>query len=286
VLSAAYLRVLNPRWAAPAGLVLVFLGPVTSTRASYVFAPLALAALAALLWIAARQYRDKAVLTLATALAVLVLPVMFVATGALYPGANKPVSSLDSVLQYLGSQDDPESTTVLPGRGKQLTLALELSVAEGPDITLLGRGMGATRFKSESLLSRTGATTDPITREEQRTNGVWVPRAITETGFLGLLAFGGLLAYLVVVAWRNRSLLRSRTWDGVAILALPAIAALTLIGAFFNTILAIQPYATLFWSLLGVAIAIDAERTAAQGIETRSTTGSSVARGTSTAGIG
>lgn len=306
VLAAGFVWLLRLRWAVAAALVLIFLTVLTSTRAGYLFAPVGLGAIAIALWLAGRREAVRANVRLLTLLAVLILPVLVITQGALYPGANTPVTSFDSLTSYLkGSLDESAYTarpggagsgggarigsraeagggggargkgrpgvqgvrgspcwrkTCLPGRGRQLSLALELSVEDSVDVALLGRGIGASRFKDQSLLSPTGATADPISREEQRTNGVWVPRVITETGFLGLLAFGSLIAYMIALAWRNRLQLRSSTWDGAVILALPGIAALTLASAFYNTVLAIQPYATLFWPLLGVAIAIDAER--------------------------
>ncbi len=125
---------------------------------------------------------------------------------------------------------------------------------------MLGNGVGSTRFKEQSILADTGTTTDPITRDEQHVNGIWFPRVLTETGFLGAIAFAILIVFLCLLAWRNRGEIAARTSDGALVLALPGIAGLTLLGAFFNTVLAIQPYASIFWPLLGLAIAIDAER--------------------------
>ena len=151
-------------------------------------------------------------------------------------------------------------TTILPGRSAQIDLAFELTTEEDAATAVLGNGVGSTRFKEQSLLDDTGTTTDPITRDEQQVNGIWFPRVLTETGFLGALAFALLIAYMCILSWRNRAAIAARTGDGALILALPGIAGLTLLGAFFNTVLAIQPYASIFWPLLGLAIAIDYER--------------------------
>ncbi len=277
LLSAGYLGTLGLRWALPAAAALCFLMVLTNTRAGYIFILVGLGATAVALWLAVRAFIDRPSIRAAILTPVLLIPLLFVATDGLYPGTNSTVTSFSELWEYVNqretategvfgeeifgaedSRSESEPTTSLPSRGKQLTLAVELTVQDGPDRTLLGEGMGATRFKNQGLLSRTGPTTDAVTREEQLTNSVWLPRVITETGFIGVVAFFGLLAYLVALTVRNRALLRSPSWDGAVMLALPGIAALTLVSALFNTALAIQPYATLFWSLLGIAIAIDA----------------------------
>lgn len=291
--SAGYVGWLRRPLAIAGGLVAVSIALLTSTRASYVFVPATLLTLAASVWIVRIRGRSLPIRPLvAAALPVILLPILFFGTAALYPGANDSLNTVGGVSASLfegdqqlagastggGSQANggsPEADTsannpppqqqqrpltVLPGRARQLTLALELSVDEGPDVTLLGRGIGSTRFKNQGLLSATGQTSDLVTRPEQKTNSVWIARTISETGYLGLLGFFGLLAYMVVLFWRNIDLLSKRDADAAILLALPAVAALTLVSATYNTILAIQSYATLFWALLGVAIAIDAGR--------------------------
>jgi hypothetical protein len=157
-----------------------------------------------------------------------------------------------------------EAHTQLPGRLQQLKVALRLSVRNGPLVSLLGRGIGDTRFKGNSVTSSTPFSTEPLTRADQRTNGVWVPRILSETGFLGVLAFCGLQLYLLVLWWRNRQAEIMRRWDAAVVYALPGVAAITFLGGFYTTILVSQPYATLIWGFLGVAIAIDAERRSLQ----------------------
>lgn len=294
LLGAAYLGVGRSVWLPVGAVSLVLLAVLTSTRAGYVWTPLALAAVAATLWLVARRHVDTRTLVLATAIALISLPVMYVATGALYPGSNVVVRSVSDVGKALVSPEGnvktkgevrPEADTnkklarkarragdqadsagavngtgsrYLPGRARQLELAFDISTSGGFDRALLGRGIGTTRFKSEGVLHpTTGEPAATIDRRTQKTNGVWVPRILTETGFLGVTAFAILIAYLVAVTWRNRNLLRSPSWDGAVILALPGVAALTLVSGFFNTVLAVQPYATLFWPLLGIAVAID-----------------------------
>ena len=270
LISAGYVRAIERRWAYVLGVALIALGALTSTRTSYVFVPVALGAIALLMWLGARDETDRSTRWLAVGLPVVLLATLVGLTGLLYPGANSPFSSrkqIEATAASTGVQstqpDAPpvRTTTILPGRTTQLDLALELSTNDGVKTALVGRGIGATRFKSQAILDNTGTTTDRLTREEQQVNGIWVPRVIAETGFLGALAFFGLLLYMVLLSWRNRELIgRSASFDAAIMLVLPGIAALTLLSGFFNTVLAIQPYASVFWPLLGFAIAIDAER--------------------------
>jgi hypothetical protein len=295
VIAAGCSGVLGRRTAIGGAVALLSLAVLTSTRASYVLVPGVLLVLAASVWLAGRSVGGSRLPAPALAVAaILSMPALILATGALYPGSNTGIDSISGLVTSLDEGDQqlaavkpltpsashtsasgthgthgshsgtkptkpvpPPQLTTLPGRGKQLTLALDLSDDKGVVTALLGRGIGSTRFKDDSVLSDRGETTDPITRPEQNTNGTWLARTITETGYLGLLAFLGLLAYLVVLFWRNRNLLGEPSWDAAVILALPAIAALTLGSAAYNTILAIQPFATIFWALLGIAIAID-----------------------------
>jgi hypothetical protein len=292
VVAGGCTGVIGKRLATGGGIALISLAVLTSTRASYVLVPGVLLVLAVSIWVAGRAGRPSGLPAWSVAIAaVLSMPILILATGALYPGSNTGINSISGLVTSLDEGDQqlasvppppprpaptghgatggdthgtkpatpepPPEPTRLPGRGKQLTLALDLSDDEGIDTALLGRGIGSTRFKDDSVLSTRGTSTDPITRPEQNTNGTWLARTITETGYLGLLAFLGLLGYLVALFWRNRALQAEPSWDAAVILALPAIAALTLGSAAYNTILAIQPYATVFWALLGVAIAID-----------------------------
>ena len=269
LLACAYLEVVPARPAMVVALLFVSVGALSSTRASYAFAPLALGCLAAALWLTVSKSRPKPVLVLAAVLPFLVVPVLVGITQGLYPGANAPIESVEDLARNLesnqatdrGESADPE--VALPGRGKQLTIAVDLATGGGVDDAFVGRGIGITRIK-EAGLTGTGEVTSQLTREEQQTNATWIPRTLIETGFLGLLAFAGLLAYMVLLFWRNRDLAETRSLDGAMILAVPGIAALTFAGGFFNTILVVQPYATLFWALLGVALAIDAERSSAR----------------------
>jgi hypothetical protein len=281
VIAAAYLRVVSPAWGLAVGLVLISFGVLTSTRAVYAFALLALGGIALAMWVVARGSVSRRWLATATVLVVVVPLALVGGIAALYPGANAPFTNFGAFLENLvaapgaaqvevevgGDGEGQEEelahkprATVLPGRGRQFTTAFDLTTAGGIDVWLLGRGIGVTRFKSQGVLDETGRSFDSITREEQLTNGTWLSRTLTETGFLGFFAFLGLLVYLLLLTWRNRDLIAERTWDSAVILALPGVAALTVIGAFFNTILAIQPYATLFWPLVGIAIAIDVGR--------------------------
>ncbi len=298
VTAAGCTGAIGRRAAIGGGTALISLAVLTSTRASYILVPGVLLVLALSIWVASRGGRPPRLPAWALAVAAVAsMPALILATGALYPGSNTGIDSVDGLIASLDEGDQqlvatpPAPTepppgqgseepappaepapatpgpdpTRLPGRGKQLTLALDLSDDAGVANALLGRGIGSTRFKDDSVLGDRGTSTDPITRPEQNTNGTWLARTITETGYLGLLAFLGLLGYLVALCWRNRNLLGEPSWDAAVILALPAIAALTLGSAAYNTILAIQPYATVFWALLGIAIAVDLRTSPSRG---------------------
>ena len=225
-ISAGYLEVISRRTAYGLGFAFLLIGALTSTRSAYVFDPVALAAIALLLWLAARTIVDRNTRRLATALPVLVLVVLIPVTGLLYPGANDPFESREAVQATVATGDsggEEQSsdgsvyvapTTILPGRSAQLELAFELTTEEDAATAVLGNGVGSTRFKEQSLLDDTGTTTDPITRDEQQVNGIWFPRVLTETGILGAIAFALLIVFICVLAWRNRAAIAARTGDG------------------------------------------------------------------------
>ena len=76
---------------------MLLLGALTSTRSAYVFDPVALAAIALLLWLAARTIVDRNTRRLATRSRSSVLVVLIPVTGLLYPGANYPFESREAV---------------------------------------------------------------------------------------------------------------------------------------------------------------------------------------------
>jgi hypothetical protein len=272
LLAAGCVGAVRLRWAVSGTVALLLLSSLSSTRVNYVIAPIALAFIAAALWGSRRGrsgWRGPALVT--TALALVTAPLLFLGTGALYPGANANLlneQGFNAVITRGDQQlDDPTRSgadgagrdgsgrrsraTALPGRKTQLTTAIDLSVADGLVIAAVGRGIGSTELESPL---------DPIVRPEQNTATVWIARTISEAGWLGVAAFLSLLGYLLVLWWRCRGLVASGNFDSALVLGLPAIAALTLLFAFYDPILIVRPYSTMFWALFGVAIAIDASR--------------------------
>lgn len=258
------------RWGLGSASALILLTVLSSTRASYLFAVATLACIAAGLWLAkpapvSNRARSVAVMALVIA------PLLFLATDAVYPGANGALVSWSGFVATIeeGDQQLDDGTgggggeaeeelkkilpgadsTRLPGRQQQLANAAELSFGGSVGDAVLGRGIGVTALENPS---------DPIVRPEQGTSGVWLARILVETGFVGALAFVLLNAYLVWLWWRNRPTLRTAEWDAALICALPGIIALTAAGALYNAVLVVRPFATLFWALLGVLIALDA----------------------------
>jgi hypothetical protein len=285
------------RWALAGTLALLALGVLCSSKVDYILAPVGLGVTALVLWLETPGRRALRAPALAAAVcAVAIFPALYGGMDALYPGENSSLLEAQNLTptqqrhwsasvraSHAGDQQSRSKAnsaagqkrlTVLPGRVRQLHLALRLSVNDGPVVALLGRGIGDTRYKRQSFLGASSAmTSDPITRREQKTNSIWVARLLTETGYLGLLAFVGLEAYLLVLWWRNRRVDPRSGWDSVVIYALPGITAMTLISGLYNTALAIQPYATLFWPLLGIAIAVDRQRRINRSAEAPATSG-------------
>jgi len=91
----------------------------------------------------------------------------------------------------------------------------------------------------------------------QRTGSTWIGVLLTETGWFGLAAFGLLLAWLVLVGRRLWAHAPPASVDRALAGALPAIAALTALGAVLTTALDVRGYSIPFWLIVGVAIAAD-----------------------------
>jgi hypothetical protein len=121
-------------------------------------------------------------------------------------------------------------------------------VHSGAAVALVGRGLG--RSEVRILYTRPSQIPPP-----RRTATTWIGKALTETGWLGLIAFAGLLCWLVVLGWRLWGRPAAPLADRVMGAALPGIAALSAAGAAYATILSVRGYSTVFWVLVGVAIA-------------------------------
>jgi hypothetical protein len=138
---------------------------------------------------------------------------------------------------------------LLPGRLSQMRLAARLSVESGAAIAVFGRGLGSSEIRG---VAYTESSQIPRPR---RTATTWVGKALTETGWLGLIAFAGLLCWLIVLGWTLWGRRAAPVADRALGAALPGIAALTAAGAAYATILSVRGYSTVLWVLVGVAIA-------------------------------
>jgi hypothetical protein len=141
----------------------------------------------------------------------------------------------------------PSGTALLPGRVAQVRLALRLSLHSGLAIALVGRGFGTSAVDPSYHV----ASDVPL---PERTGATWIGFLLTETGWLGLIAFVVLIG---AIAWWGRTLWRRAqpaTADRAFGAALPGLAALTTLGAVFATVLDVRGYSIVFWILVGVAI--------------------------------
>jgi len=289
IVAASWLTgAVRGRWAALVAGALVAVGVFTATRAVVAFlvvVAMSLAA-AAVLFFGPRRPPLGRLLAIVAA-AVVAAPLVYVTTVAIYPGAFVGVWSSQTAAVLGGAEAQgirhplrpptwppharrvagapgterpaepavaapatsppPQGVELLPGRMVQLEEAVRLSTDDGLGVAALGRGPGAAELDPSYRL----AQEVPL---PQRTGTTWVGKVLTETGWLGLGAFGALLAWLVLVAarlWRTAA----ATADRVLAASLPGIAGLTGIGAVFTTVLDVRGYSLLFWIVVGIAIA-------------------------------
>jgi hypothetical protein len=254
VLAGWLLEAIGSAAAAITATGLVAVGTLTSTRVASVFLVVAGGAVV-LATIALRVEGRPSGHTFAVAcLALLALSgCVYGATRAIYPDAFVGALSSQnlSTIGAVPSQLPPTGVSapaLLPGRLFQLKLALRLSVESGVAVGALGRGLGsaepgASRYPSASAIPRS-----------QRTATTWLGKILTETGWLGIGAFFGLLGWLVLLGRRLARRPGAERVDRVLAVSLPGIAALTAAGAAYATILSVRGYATVFWVLVGVAI--------------------------------
>lgn len=141
----------------------------------------------------------------------------------------------------------PTGVELLPGRIAQMRLALRLSLHAPWAVALLGRGLGA------SVLDPGYALAQDVP-EPQRTGSTWIGALLTETGWLGVAAFAGLLLWLCAIGLRLQRAPAATAVDRSLGAALPGLAALTAVGAAFTTILDVRAYSLVFWVLIGIAL--------------------------------
>ena len=136
---------------------------------------------------------------------------------------------------------------LLPGRIAQLKLAARISVRDGVAVALVGRGPGTSEPTAAFYPSPTAIP------PAERTGSTWLGKVLTETGWLGIAVFLGLLAWLMLVGVGlcQRALAMS---DRVLGIALIPVAALTGATAAYGTFPTVGGYAIVFWTLVGLAI--------------------------------
>jgi hypothetical protein len=251
LLAAALERVWRPRLLYLGATVLALAGVLSVARAVFVFVPVAFAAVIVAGGYAARRSTGfRRIVTLMT-IVVVAAPAFVFAMSALYPGVVNDINSSQKVRDYLFLPNNGAS----PERAGQLQLALSDVKRSGIDTELLGEGAGATWVNADPHLLAS-SDSPVVVRPEQFANSVWIPRIIVEAGALGLIAFLALLAFAARVGIRARRLSPSGTTDAAIGLALPGVAALTFVGGFYQTVLDLPPYGTLFWVVLGLGLAI------------------------------
>jgi hypothetical protein len=257
VFAMALERVWRPRVLMVVAFLLAGIGVISVARAVFVFVPAAFGAvLLAGGFFARRSLGLRRVVTVGTVLLALTPGLVF-AMSTLYPGVTQDINSVGKLRDYLFLNTANSGPT--PERGAQLELSLgefkRYDLGDG----LLGRGAGYTWLESEPHFD--SSTDYPIVLAPQEfANSVWVPRVLLEGGLLGVLAFAGLLLALVNLARRARPRMPAGTLDSAIMLAMPGLAALTFVAAFYLPVLASPPYATVFWSLAGVSLAISRTR--------------------------
>jgi hypothetical protein len=141
----------------------------------------------------------------------------------------------------------PSGVQLLPGRLLQLKLAARLSFQSGPVVAMFGRGPGSTEL--DPRYDRAQDVPLP-----QRTGPTWIGRILTETGWLGLIAFLALLGWTALLGrqlWRQTA---PASVDRALGASLPGVAAVTVAAAALATILDIRGYSAVFWLLVGLAI--------------------------------
>jgi hypothetical protein len=145
----------------------------------------------------------------------------------------------------------PHGVELLPGRFAQLRLALRLSVHSGLRVALVGRGIGASTLDPRYQL----AQAVPL---PQRTGSIWLGVLLTDTGWVGTLAFFGLLGWLVHASrrlWRAAA-----STDRLLAAALPGLVVLTLLASVFSLVLQARSFSLIFWILVGLTMSAVADQ--------------------------
>jgi O-antigen ligase len=271
-------RCIKPRTGLLLAVPLLLIQILTATRAAVVFVPVALVALIGAALIVGRGRRWRPTLAGIAVVAALSAPLIYAGTIKLYPGSftgafsNQTSSFLGNGVKPTGEAGDsdplhdsvtgeyngPKGVSVLPGRFQQIKDAARLSKDGGVKVLLTGRGYGVAAVDEE-------ATVFTYLPPERRVGVTWIGKILAETGWLGLLAFLGLLAWLAAIGFKLAQ--RASGWDRALGFALPGIAALTLVGAAYTTVLDVRPYSAAFIVLAAAGIAAVRDVNAARSAE-------------------
>jgi hypothetical protein len=252
VLFAASLEgVWKPRILLAASLVLSCAGVVAIARAVFIFVPVAFGVVLLTGGFLARgSISLRRLLALAIVL-VVATPAVVITMTALYPGVVNDINTVEKVRNYLFLPNSGPNGE----RGAQLEGAIHDMRTGGIDSVLLGHGVGTTWGTADPHVA-VGADNSLVVRSAQADGSVWIPRILVETGLAGAAAFIAFVLYLGRMGVLARRKARSGTLDAALGLAMPGLAALTFVGAFYQTVLDVPPYATLLWVLLGLGIAV------------------------------
>ena len=209
VLLGAWLVGFPGRLALPMVVLLVGVGVFSATRAVVVLAPFTALALGVQLgWSRPpRLVRRRVVGVVASGL--LAIPVLYWATNVLYPGAFIGVVSSQEAAVLGGaaaqgivapgsvtdSSAAPSGAALLPGRFVQLRLAVRLSHEHGLSTFIVGQGFGSSVLDPSIPVAQ-------LVPLPQRTGSTGLGRTLTETGWLGVLAFVALLLWLLRSGYR------------------------------------------------------------------------------------
>jgi hypothetical protein len=253
VFALAIERVWKPKLLMLASFALAGVGIISVARAVFFFVPAAFGAVLLAAGVFARRSIGlRRVVAVATVLIALT-PGLVIGMSALYPGVTEDINSVAKLRDYLFLNTANSGPT--PERGAQIELAVSEFKRFTVDEALLGRGVGYTWLESDPHFA-SSQDFPVILKPQEFANSVWIPRALLEGGLLGMAAFVGLLVAMANVTRRARGKMRTGTVDSALMLALPGLAALTFVAALYLPVLASPPYATIFWTLLGVCLAI------------------------------
>lgn len=244
-------------------------GPLSDGKAVLAFVPIAFGAVLVAYWFSVRRSSDSRRALLLLLVSVLLVPVLLFTYVAAYPTglSSDRLTSLSAITRYFFTQQPGGS---LPERGVQLKIAVNQSAAAGPLPALWGYGLGKSNLfqghtavgtpRGTTLTSQITATNPDdlywLADKHQQTSGIWIGQILTETGWIGVLLFLGLIAYTIRLGYRNAPLLPPGSLDRALLVALPGIGVLTLVGGIYINLFFEPPIDLFFWPILGLCIAI------------------------------